>query len=85
MNPDSNAEMGKEKNLYLSLKKADLFYFVLGAYISSDNEYTQEKCDMFISQLENLLNEIPEEEEGDRQRVKECLEFVWKEKNREDL
>ena len=77
--------MGKEKNLYLSLKKADLFYFVLGAYISSDNEYTQEKCDMFISQLENLLNEIPEEEEGDRQRVKECLEFVWKEKNREDL
>lgn len=58
--------MEKEKNLYLSLKKADLFYFVLGAYISSDNEYTQEKCDMFISQLENLLNEIPEEEEDDR-------------------
>ena len=29
--------MEKEKNLYLSLKKADLFYFVLGAYISSDN------------------------------------------------
>ncbi len=77
--------MEKEKNLYLSLKKADLFYFVLGAYISSDNEYTQEKCDMFISQLENILNEIPEEEEDDRQRVKECLEFVWKEKNREDL
>lgn len=40
---------------------------------------------MFISQLENFLNEIPEEEEDDRQRVKECLEFVWKEKNREDL
>lgn len=79
MNPDSKAEKKKEKNLYLSLKKADLFYFVLGAYISSDNEYTQEKCDMFISQLENLLKEIPEEED-DRQRVKECLEIVWKEK-----
>lgn len=76
--------MEKEENLYLSLKKADLFYFVLGAYISSDNEYTQEECDMYISQLENLLNEIPEEED-DRQRVKESLEIVWKEKNREDL
>lgn len=84
MNPDSKAEMEKEENLYLSLKKADLFYFVLGAYISSDNEYTQEECDMYISQLENLLNEIPEEED-DRQRVKESLEIVWKEKNREDL
>jgi hypothetical protein len=67
--------------LYQTLKESGLFYMALGSCISSDNDYTIEKCDTFISRLEGLLKEIPEEENDDRQRVEECLEIVRKERD----
>ena len=70
-----------DTSLYQTLKESGLFYLALGSCISSDNDYTIEKCDSFISRLENLLKEIPEEEHGDRKRVVECLEIVQKERD----
>jgi len=69
-------------SLYQTLKESGLFYLALGSCISSDNDYTIEKCDTFISRLEGLLKEIPEEEHGDRKRVEECLIIVRKEKDK---
>lgn len=71
----------KNISLYQSLKESNFFYLALASCISSDNDYTLEKCDRFISRLEGLLKEIPMEESGDRKRVKECLEIVRKEKD----
>ena len=71
-----------DTNLYQTLKECGLFYLALGSCISSDNDYTIEKCDTFISRLEGLLKEIPEEESGDRKRVEECLEIVRIEKDK---
>ena len=70
-----------ERSLYRTLKESGLFYLALGSCISSDNDYTIEKCDTFISRLEGFLKEIPEEEQGDRKRVVECLEIVQKERD----
>ena len=71
-----------DTSLYQALKESGLFYLALGSCISSDNDYTIEKCDSFISRLESLLKEIPEEENDDRQRVEECLIIVRKEKDK---
>ena len=68
-------------NLYRTLKESGLFYLALGSCISSENDYNREKCDTFISRLEGLLKEIPEEEQSDRQRVEECLKIIWKERD----
>ena len=71
----------KSISLYQTLKESNFFYLALASCISSDNDYTIEKCDKFISRLEGLLKEIPVEESGDRKRVEECLEIVRKEKD----
>ena len=71
-----------DTSLYQALKESGLFYLALGSCISADNDYTIEKCDTFISRLEGLLKEIPEEENDDRQRVEECLIIVRKEKDK---
>lgn len=68
------------KNLYLTLKEAGLFYWVLGSYISSNNNYTLRKCNTMIRHLEDFLAEIPAEEEADRQRTQQALEIVKKER-----
>lgn len=64
---------------YWSLKKAGLFYLVLGATISAEHLDGPEDYRPRIARLKRLLGVIPEKQRKDREEVEKCIDILERE------